>query len=31
MLADNLSDETIIRYTGITPENIAQIKVEMEK
>ena len=31
MLADNLSDETIIRYTGVTPEDLAQIKVEMEK
>ena len=26
MLADNLSDETVIRYTGITSEELAEIK-----
>ena len=31
MLADNLSDETVIRYTGITSEELAEIKAGIKK
>ena len=31
MLADNLSDETVIRYTGITSEELAEIKAGIKE
>ena len=31
MLADNLSDETVIRYTGITSEELAGIKAGIKR